>query len=1216
MKYQDLIQFEPINEVVKFDRLSDLEYRKSLVRNFVFSDAYERSIIPAICRNLDYNTSAETFGLQIVGSYGTGKSHLMSLFSLVAEDKAYLDLVSSDKAKDELEKIAGKYKTIRFELGNDQELWDIVCYRIDEGLKKMGVDYSITADTSLRSYSEKIGMMMGYFEQKYPNHGLMIIIDEMLSYLKGRSGTDALNRDLAVLQGLGQSSDKSKFRMVFGVQELIYSAPEFQFAAQMLQKVNDRFKDLTITKQDVEFVTSRRLLKKDDAQKAKIKEHLAKFTSYFTEISKDLDKYVDLFPVNPSYFDNFSRIRVAKSQREVLKTLSARFEAIKNKDVPTTEPGLISYDSYWEDMNASSDMKTDPDVRRVSEIMEIIYQKIDDNFRDARAKKAPLARRIAGACAIKILQDDLTRQNGITAESLVDDLCYLDPSCFDREMLQDVIGTTATQIVTATVGQYFEKNDQNQEFHLRVEGGVNYEQKIKDFAASMTDDVRDSYWFNFLVEFLPVEVEQYRREFKIFTHKIEWRSHKMMLDGYMFFGNPDQRSTTHPEQNFYIYFMPVFNKKNIVQKDEADSIYIRLETISEEMKNVISLYAAAESLKASAPSSEKPYYDQFRKTWLDKLRGLFDKEFPQALRVFYQGKQQNLTPAQLTGPSKETIISNIASLLLEEHFNETLKNYPKFSLLLQPLSTTNQDTILKAARQKIANWNVSNKNGEAILAGLGLMDENQLSIENSIYARSILKKIKEKGEDKVVNRDEILVRFWEDIYRSVDFGIDAAFEYIVLCAMVQFGEIEIDYPGGKNINAMSLKDTIDIPKDFVYSFSHIRRPKGINMAAVKELFLGIVGQDLSNNLDDPEVYSRLLTAASTMASEIVSLQYKIKGGVSIGDIDIIDPFTANGLSLSLDAMKGVCDQVQNYNTKARMRNLRWSATELKGFFDAKPNMEKIRRALEIRDELKHRIDYLNQALQYVYEDKFQKEIKAVMDKIEDVVSKGTDAALNSYKTELDTTIEKYIDWYLAEYDRVTINEFENNKKQRLNASSERKVAEMAYQEDFLQVKTQFINWEKKMSLLIPKSAMVTRQALKNSPYQGFNPRDYKDFVKPDLEQLKVEIGNIFSAIDHTLHVTLQDQNLLQNAKDALTEYEQKFVEKYHNILTAPDNVNKVIEIIHKLHAGIRKITITHEEIMEAIGGLVTPRDAIKAFKELIEARTAGSEGDNIRILIN
>ena len=30
---------------------------------------------------------------------------------------------------------------------------------------------------------------------------------------------------------------------------------------------------------------------------------------------------------------------------------------------------------------------------------------------------------------------------------------------------------------------------------------------------------------------------------------------------------------------------------------------------------------------------------------------------------------------------------------------------------------------------------------------------------------------------------------------------------------------------------------------------------------------------------------------------------------------------------------------------------------------------------------------------------------------------------------------------------------------------------------------------------------------------------------------------------------------------------------------------------------------------------MTPKDVIRAFKELIETRTAGAEGDNIRILI-
>ena len=57
MKYSELISFEPINEVVKFDRLNEDDYRQSLVRNFVFSATYEKAIIPELCKNLDYSKS-------------------------------------------------------------------------------------------------------------------------------------------------------------------------------------------------------------------------------------------------------------------------------------------------------------------------------------------------------------------------------------------------------------------------------------------------------------------------------------------------------------------------------------------------------------------------------------------------------------------------------------------------------------------------------------------------------------------------------------------------------------------------------------------------------------------------------------------------------------------------------------------------------------------------------------------------------------------------------------------------------------------------------------------------------------------------------------------------------------------------------------------------------------------------------------------------------
>ena len=618
MKYKDLIQFEPINEVVKFDRLQSDDYRKSLVRNFVFSQTYEKTIIPELCKNLDYTASYDTYGLQIVGNYGTGKSHLMSLFSLVAENADYLPLVQSDCARQVLGNIAGKYMIIRFELGNDDELWNIVAYQVDRQFKEWGINFSLAAEPKEKSYTERLSLMMAHFEETFSDKGLMIVIDEMLSYLKGRATDDRLNRDLAVLQALGQMSDHSKFRMVFGVQELIYNTPQFQFAADMLGRVNDRFRQISITKQDVQFVVQQRLLHKTEAQKQTIRQHLSKFTEFFTDMHAKLDDYVNLFPVNPSFFENFQQIRIGKSQREVMKTLTKKFEAILDNDVPESQPGLICYDHYWDDLNVPA-MMTEPDVRRVSEIMETVHQKIDENFTGARQKKAALAHRIANACAVKILQDSLDKTNGVSAENLVDDLCHLDSGCMDRDFLLDTISTTAKQIVTATVGQYFEKNDTNQEYHLRIEGGVNYEQKIKDYISTMTEDKKDQHFFNFLVEYLPIDTEQYRREFKIFRHRIDWKSHKTMLDGYIFMGNPSERSTTQPQQNFYIYFMPIFNKANIKCSDESDSVYVRLDKVSDEMKELLELYAAAEEQIASVDSSQKPFYQQFKKRYEYKL---------------------------------------------------------------------------------------------------------------------------------------------------------------------------------------------------------------------------------------------------------------------------------------------------------------------------------------------------------------------------------------------------------------------------------------------------------------------------------------------------------------------------------------------------------------------------------------------------------------------
>ena len=437
MKYKDLIQFESVDEIIKFDKLNEDDYRDRLIKTFVFSNAFENFIIPRICRELDLDSTQETRGIQVVGNYGTGKSHLMSLFSIIAEDAHYLDFLSNQKAKESLQKIAGRYKVVRFEISGTDSLWDMICYQIDKYLEEWGVDYSIYEDNRPVPYYDKLQKMMAEFEEVYPDKGFMFVIDEMLSYLQGHAQPHLLGSDLQVLQALGHMSDRTKFRMVFGVQELIYQAAEFQFAADMLSHVADRYTDLKIEKSDVQFIVQERLLRKDAHQLQAIKSHLQKFITLFPDLSHDLDTFVNLYPVHPSYFDNFQQIRVGKNQREVLKVLSRRFETMLDKDVPENEPGLICYDSYWEDMQRTQDLMAIPDVRKVSEITSLVDQKIDDYFTGGRSPKRPLAHRIVAASAIKILQADLTKTNGVLAESLANDLCYVDATATTFDELVD-----------------------------------------------------------------------------------------------------------------------------------------------------------------------------------------------------------------------------------------------------------------------------------------------------------------------------------------------------------------------------------------------------------------------------------------------------------------------------------------------------------------------------------------------------------------------------------------------------------------------------------------------------------------------------------------------------------------------------------------------------------------------------------------------------------
>jgi len=84
MKYRELIQFEPIETVIQLRDADVAERARELIRTYVISDEMVDRLVDIVFPNLQVDRPLDNKGLLVVGNYGTGKSHLMSVISSIA----------------------------------------------------------------------------------------------------------------------------------------------------------------------------------------------------------------------------------------------------------------------------------------------------------------------------------------------------------------------------------------------------------------------------------------------------------------------------------------------------------------------------------------------------------------------------------------------------------------------------------------------------------------------------------------------------------------------------------------------------------------------------------------------------------------------------------------------------------------------------------------------------------------------------------------------------------------------------------------------------------------------------------------------------------------------------------------------------------------------------------------------------------------------------
>jgi hypothetical protein len=222
MQYKDLIQFEPIESVIQLVDANRADEAKKLVSTYVISDQMADRIAKQMVPQLSFDESVDHKGMLVVGNYGTGKSHLMSVLSLVAEDASYLPMIRHPKVVEAAEAIAGKFKVHRVEKSSQMSLRDIVTQELEAFLDNLGVSYTFPPADKVVNNKAAIEEMMAVFDEAYPGQGVFLVVDELLDFLRSRKDHD-LVLDLSFLREIGEVVKHLRFRFVAGVQEAIYS---------------------------------------------------------------------------------------------------------------------------------------------------------------------------------------------------------------------------------------------------------------------------------------------------------------------------------------------------------------------------------------------------------------------------------------------------------------------------------------------------------------------------------------------------------------------------------------------------------------------------------------------------------------------------------------------------------------------------------------------------------------------------------------------------------------------------------------------------------------------------------------------------------------------------------------------------------------------------------------------------------------------------------
>lgn len=1223
MKYSDLISFNPIEDVIQLTTADDANRAKEYVKSYVMSDTMAANLKSPVLDQLQMDEVVDNKGVLVVGNYGTGKSHLMSVISSIAKDADNLQYLQNKNFEKEMECIAGKFEVLRIEIGGvTMSLREILFGFIEDDFAARGIDFEVPDFDTVRDNKKLIRDMMMAFSAKYPDKGYLIVVDEFLSYLTSRDERQIV-LDLEFFRALGEMCSKSKLRVIFGVQEKIFDNPRFSFVSDTLKHVSDRFTQIVITKEATSYVVSERILKKTPEQKALIRKHLEKFSMLYTGMSSRMDEFVDLFPIHPSYIDVFNKIYLIEN-RHILKNISMTIRDIFNRDVPENEPGIISFDNYWPAIKSNGLLKSDVTINRVVTASGQLEDIINRAFPKPAYK--PLAIKIIYALSVhRLTTNGLDVHFGLTAENLKDDLClFLPMPEQDADFLLALIKTTLKDIMTTVSGQFIIYNDANNQYYIDVDKVVDYDEKIKQKASIMADSELNRYFYQLIYSCLDWDAKQYVPGFEIYQRDLNWDSHNIFREGYLFLGLPGERSTAQPERDFYIHIMPPYSNGGIAVKNLEDEVYFFFKSTAE-FKEILGFFSAANAQAQISEGKDKDAYLSKAAMIRKKLIKYLSENKNTCFDIQYKGQKRQMIEVLRGRYNRDMDFKDTAdlaaSLCLDEYF---CGKYPDCPVMKTKVTRKNMAENVKQAFEYFAGRKT--QTATLMLQSFGVLDDDKIRPEGSKYATYYINQLKQLPPQGVINYSDIFDVKYDDQYEDKRFKINYLFTPIIFLSMVYAGYATMTLRNGTVLSASNLDTVPRIGVLDLYEFKYLARPVQMAMAELKRVFavLEINPALLDNPNDRDEGVKQLLKKAQETSNAAVLANQKLNNGFELWNEPLVD---AQHLIAMQKACAAVKDEFSNYsarfNTPAKLNNFTLTFDEIDKLAEQIALIKAITEYVTFKTDCANNVSYLSNIEFIDLGANFKQKLEAAKDEfrfVRDSILTGTsgDAAAQKVNAALEKIKEEYIGIY-----------FEEHKKKHLDIDDERRRRK-------LQESLTLANLRKMRSIEILSAAKLTKieQDMSNlktcyelvptelktthiCPHCHYNLGDQVPNVAGQLDNLDNQVDDLMTEWTQTLLNTILDP-IVASQKEYLSAEQQKVIDDFIASGTLPKRVDEFfIKAIQALLKGFEPVVVDAKDLMDKLTKLPPMDEATFKLKlnELIEGYTKGKDEGKLRIIV-